>query len=113
MKKVTKQLPFQASSHQKGREILDFLAVELNMVESNVDKVIERKYCGITNDYGTITIEELTTQILRLAIIAIILYPVAKLIGFIKSKLIGAIEWLINGAKGVKDSVLSLIRLKG
>ncbi len=65
------------------------------------------------SEHGTITIEELTVQILRLAIIAIILYPVAKLIGFIKSASIGAIEWLINGAKGVKDSVLSLVRLKG
>lgn len=83
------------------------------MGDSNVDIVIERKYFGITNEYGTITIEELTTQILRLAIIAIILYPVAKLIGFIKSESIGAIEWLINGAKGVKDSVLSLVRLNG
>ncbi len=83
------------------------------MVESNDDNVIENKYCGITNEYGSITIEELTIQILRLAIIAIILYPVAKLIGFIKSESIGAIEWLINGAKGVKESVLSLVRLKG
>ena len=83
------------------------------MVESNDDNVIESKYGRITNEYGSITIEELTIQILRLAIIAIILYPVAKLIGFIKSESIGAIEWLINGAKGVKDSVLSLVRLKG
>jgi hypothetical protein len=83
------------------------------MVETDDYKIIESNYGIITNDYGTITIEELTTQILRLAIIAIILYPVAKLIGFIKSKSIGAIEWLINGAKGVKDSVLSLVRLKG
>jgi hypothetical protein len=87
--------------------------MKLNMFESIDDMVIKSKYCGITNEYGTITIEELTTQILRLAIIAIILYPVAKLIGFIKSESIGAIEWLINGAKGVKDSVLSLVRLKG
>ncbi len=85
--------------------------MEAPQLQSGED-VTESKYCS-TNEYGTITIEELTTQILRLAIIAIILYPVAKLIGFIKSKLIGAIEWLINGAKGVKDSVLSLIRLKG
>ncbi len=83
------------------------------MVESNDDNVIESKYGRIANEYGSITIEELTIQILRLAIIAIILYPVAKLIGFIKSESIGAIEWLINGAKGVKDSVLSLVRLKG
>jgi hypothetical protein len=87
--------------------------MKLNMFESIDDMVIKSKYCGITTEYGTITIEELTTQILRLAIIAIILYPVAKLIGFIKSESIGAIEWLINGAKGVKDSVLSLVRLKG
>jgi hypothetical protein len=64
-------------------------------------------------EYGTITIEDLTTQIMRLALIAMMLYPVAKLIEFIKSSSIGAIEWLINGAKGVKDSVLSLVRLKG
>ena len=83
------------------------------MAKTNEDKVIQNKYGNITNDYGTITIEELTTQILRLAIIAAVLYPVAKLIGFIKTKAIGAIDWLINGVKGVKDSVLSLVRLKG
>jgi hypothetical protein len=87
--------------------------MELNMTKTNEDKVIQNKYGSTTNDYGTITIEELTTQILRLAIIAAMLYPVAKLIGFIKTNAIGAIDWLINGAKGVKDSVLSLIGLKG
>ncbi len=65
------------------------------------------------DNYGTVTIEELTTQILRLAIIALMLYPVAKVIGFIKNGAVGAIEWLINGTKGVKDSVLSLINLNG
>ncbi len=83
------------------------------MVKTNKDKVIQNRYGTVTDDYGTITIEELTTQILRLALIAAMLYPVAKLIGFIKTSAVGAIDWLINGVKGVKDSVLSLVRLKG
>ena len=63
----------------------------------------------VIEEYGSVSIEEGMNQILRLALIAAILYPIVALLGWIKGLVVGAINWLVNGTNGVKDSVLSLV----
>jgi hypothetical protein len=63
-------------------------------------------------EYGSVTIEESVKQIFQLALLAAVLYPIVWLFGFIKNAVVGAFDLLINGAKGVKNSVLSLVGLR-
>lgn len=61
---------------------------------------------------GSVTIEESVKQIFQLALIAAVLYPIVWWFGFIKNAVVGAFDLLINGAKGVKNSVLVLVGLR-
>ncbi len=66
----------------------------------------------VLEEHGSVSIEESIKQILKLALIAALLYPIVALLGWMKGVVVGAIDWLINGVNGVKDNVLSLVRLK-
>ncbi len=66
----------------------------------------------VLEEHGSVSIEESIKQILKLALIAALLYPIVALLGWMKGVVVGAIDWLINGVHGVKDNVLSLVKLK-
>ncbi|MFZ2412169.1 MAG: hypothetical protein WAW23_11405 [Candidatus Methanoperedens sp.] len=66
----------------------------------------------VLEEHGSVSIEESIKQILKLALIAALLYPIVALLGWMKGVVVGAIDWLINGVNGVKDNVLSLVKLK-
>jgi hypothetical protein len=65
----------------------------------------------VLEEYGSVSLDDSMKQILYLALIASILYPIVAALGWIKGLVVGAFDYLINGANGVKNHVLSLVRL--
>ncbi len=65
----------------------------------------------VIQDYGSVALDNSIKQILYLALIAAVFWPIVKLFGWMKNLVVGAFDSLINGANGVKNNVLSLVGL--